>query len=562
MGENFMRKKVFSVLLVLTMLSMMVSAFATAAGPQKYDNVELTLLNCWNGAMKHPSDLYNNAVAAAIREKTGVTVTIEGIMMSETEKLNLIFASGDMPDIIDAPNWGGNAGETAVIKKAAAEGMLVAVEDLVPNYPNIKDAFDVGVISQAFLENDIDDPSFGGHRYVIPVETPGDEANITNWAYGVFVRGDVPGALGVNVADIKTSEQLYDFMVKARDYGFKDINGNDTIVATTYHEGWDYGRYAESFNQKKLTNYTKDENGKITLDVLSDQFIQKNMFLWKLVKENLLDKECFKQNDAQADEKVGNGTALFAAAQYGPIINSTKLTGLYTSNPEMRYIPVGPLTYSDGSPLTQIEQMGRHGAHAFLITKSCKNPEAALAWLDYINSEEGMRLCEYGIEGDTYEMNADGQPRLKEEWLALKREGQDIYDAGLREKGIGYYLGGRFVSNTKLTWWGESEAGGADAAVKEIEAYRLQRPVERLPGYPISSLVSTYKDFNTVMTEIIDDETQKQYRERAYFADTEAEALEILKSYQEMVKTKNNGMITGFLEYAQQMFDSREDAAY
>ena len=557
-----MRKKLFSLLLVLTLLSTLVTTFAAAAGPQKQEEVTLTLLNCWNGAMKHPSDLYYNEVAKAIKEKTGVTVIIESIMMSETEKLNLLFASGDMPDMIDAPYWGGNAGETAVIKKAAREGMLIAVEDLVPDYPNLKDAFDVGVISQAFLENDIDDPSFGGHRYVIPVETPGDEANITNWAYGVFVRGDVPAALGVNVADIKTSEQLYEFMVKARDYGFKDVNGNDTIVATTYHEGWDYGRYAESFNEKKLTDFDKDENGKITWGALTDKFINKQMFLWKLVNENLLDKECFKQNDGQADEKVGNGTALFAAAQYSVIINSTKLTGLYNSNPEMRYIPVGPMTYLDGSPLTQIEQMGRHGAHAFLITTACKNPEAALTWLDYINSEEGMRLCEYGIEGDTYEMNANGQPRLKEEWLTIKRDGRDMYDEGLREKGIGYYLGGRFISNSKLTWWGEREAGGADAAVKEIEDYKLQRPVERLAGYPLSSLVSSYKDYDAVMTEILDNETQKQYRERAYFADTEAEALEILKSYQEMIRTKNNGMLAGFLEYAQQMFDSREDAAY
>ncbi len=557
-----MRKKLFSMLLVLVMLSTMVTTFASAAGPQKHEEVTLTLLNCWNGAMKHPSDLYNNEVAKAIKEKTGVTVIIESIMMSETEKLNLLFASGDMPDMIDAPYWGGNAGETAVIKKAAREGMLVAVEDLVPNYPNLKDAFDVGVISQAFLENDIDDPSFGGHRYVIPVETPGDEANITNWAYGVFVRGDVPKALGVNVADIKTSEQLYEFMVKARDYGFKDVNGNDTIVATTYHEGWDYGRYAESFNEKKLTDFDKDENGKITWGALTDKFINKQMFLWKLVNENLLDKECFKQNDGQADEKVGNGTALFAAAQYSVIINSTKLTGLYTSNPEMRYIPVGPMNYLDGTPLKQIEQMGRHGAHAFLITTACKNPEAALTWLDYINSEEGMRLCEYGIEGDTYEMNADGMPRLKEEWLNIKREGRDIYDEGLREKGIGYYLGGRFISNSKLTWWGEREAGGADAAVKEIEDYKLQRPVERIAGYPLSSLVSTYKDYDAVMTEILDSETQKQYRERAYFASTEAEALEILKSYQEMIRTKNNGMLADFLAYAQEMYDSREDAAY
>lgn len=558
-----MRKKLFSMLLVLAMLASMASAFAIAEGegPKVYDDVKLTLLNCWNGALKHPSDLYNNEVAAAIREKTGVTVEIEGIMMSETEKLNLIFASGDMPDMIDAPYWGGNAGETAVIKKAAREGMLVAVEELIPNYPNIADAFDVGVISQAFLENDIDDPSFDGHRYIIPVETPGSEENITNWAYGVFVRGDVPEALGVNVEDIKTAEDLYDFMVKARDYGFKDVNGNDIIVATTYHEGWDYQRYAESFTEKKITsNFTVDADGKVTLDVLTDNFINKHMFLWKLVNENILDKECFKHNDGQADEKVGNGTALFAAAQYSVIVNSTKFTGLYSSNPEMRYIPVGPMNYNDGTPLKQIEQMGRHGAHGFLITTACEEPGAALTWLDYINSEEGMRLSQYGIEGETYELNDKGQPRLMEEWLTIKREGRDIYDEGLREKGINYYLGGRFVSNDRMTWWGELEAGDAEAAVEEIEAYKLQRPVERLPGYPLSSLASTYENYDVVSTEIIDDETQKQYRERAYFAATEEEAREILLSYQEMVLTKNDAMVVDFLEYAQEMYDSREDA--
>ena len=557
-----MKKRLFSLLLVLAVLATIMSGFAAAesVGPKKYDDVQLTLLNCWNGVLKQPSDLYNNAVAAAIREKTGVTVTIEGIMMNETEKLNMLFASGDMPDMIDAPFWGGNGGETAVIKKAAAEGMLVAVEDLIPNYPNLADAFDVGVISQAFLENDIDDPSFGGHRYVIPVETPGDEANITNWAYGAFVRGDVPAALGVDLASIKTADDLYNFMIAARDYGFKDINGNDCIVATTYHEGWDYGRYTENFDKKKLTRYDLTDDGKITWGALTDDFISKHMFTWKLVKEGLLDKECFKQNDAQADEKVGNGTALFAAAQYTVPINSTKLTGLYTTNPEMRYVPVGPMTYSDGQPLTQIEQMGRHGAHGFLITTACKDVGAALTWLDYINSEEGMRLSQYGIEGVTYDMNEDGQPRLKQEWLDIKAEGRDIYDEGLREYGINHYLGGRFVSNTRLSWWGESEAGNADAAILEVEEYKLQRPVERIPGYPISSLVAGHEDFATVSSEIIDDETEKQYRERAYFAETEEEALAILKSYQDMLVTKHDGMLVKFLEYATEMYNSREDA--
>lgn len=127
---------------------------------QKFDDVKLKMLVCWNGDFLHADDQYNNDVAKAIRDKIGVTVEFEGIMMSEAEKLNMMFASGDMPDMVNAPYWGGTAGETAIIKKAGAEGRLIDVKDKVPNYPNIKDCWDVGVISQKYLENDIDDPSF------------------------------------------------------------------------------------------------------------------------------------------------------------------------------------------------------------------------------------------------------------------------------------------------------------------------------------------------------------------------------------------------------------------
>ena len=164
---------------------------------KKFDDVQLKMLVCWNGGFNTADDQYNNEVAAAIRDKIGVTVEFEGIMMSEAEKLNMMFASGDMPDMINAPYWGGNSGETAIIKKAGAEGRLIDIKDMLPNYPNISDAWDVGVISQKYLENDIDDPSFNGARYVLPTEVAGDVEDIAMWNYGVFVRGDVPEALGI-----------------------------------------------------------------------------------------------------------------------------------------------------------------------------------------------------------------------------------------------------------------------------------------------------------------------------------------------------------------------------
>ena len=137
---------------------------------KKFDDVQLKMLICWNGGFKTAQDQYNNDVAAAIREKIGVTVEFEGIMMSEAEKLNMMFASGDMPDMVNAPYWGGTAGETAIIKKAGVEGRLIDIKDMVPNYPNIADAYDIGVIGQKYLETDIDTPENNGARYVLPTE--------------------------------------------------------------------------------------------------------------------------------------------------------------------------------------------------------------------------------------------------------------------------------------------------------------------------------------------------------------------------------------------------------
>jgi putative aldouronate transport system substrate-binding protein len=531
----------------------------SASGPKKYDDVKLKMLICWNGGFKTAKDQYNNEVAKKIREKTGVTVEFEGIMMSEVEKLNLLFASGDMPDIINAPYWGGDAGETQVIKKAAVEGRLLPIEKLLPQYPNLKNAYDIGIISQSYLENDLDDPQFKGHRYILPQETPGDTADVTNWAYGVFVRGDVPKTLNIDPKSIKTTDALYDFLVKARDHGFKDVNGNDCIVATTYHNGWDYGRYAENFNAKKFTDYVKAEDGSYTYAPLTDNWINKNLFIWKLVKNNILDKECFKQSDSQADEKVGNGTALFAAAQYGSIVNSTKLTGLYSSHPEMHYVAVGPLNYSDGSPMKQLETNGRSGSPAIIFPTSCSNVDAALTYLDYVNSEEGARLCQYGIEGETYTMNDKNQPRLNADILKRKQAGDASVDDELREKGIGYIFGRTFQANKSVTWWGEGNPGDADAADPDIEAYKKERPVERVDGYPLSALVDQYKDYDTVKKFAFEGTTMDDYSQRAFFAKTEDEAKAILKDYQNYLLTRSNGIFKDYLKFVTEQAKSRDD---
>ncbi|MDD7739497.1 MAG: hypothetical protein PUJ62_05420 [Lachnospiraceae bacterium] len=530
---------------------------------KKFDDVKLTMLVCWNGGFKTADDQYNNDVAKAIREKIGVTVEFEGIMMSEAEKLNMMFASGDMPDMVNAPYWGGTAGETAIIKKAGVEGRLIDIKDMVPNYPNIADAYDIGVISKKYLETDIDYSENNGARYVLPTEVAGDVEDIAQWAYGVFVRGDVADTLGIDPSTIKTSEELYDFMVKARDYGFKDVNGNDCIVATTYHEGWSYDDYAQNFNAKKLTtDYELDADGNVTLSKLTDNWVNKNLFIWKLVNEGILDKECFTQSDERGKEKVGNGTALFACAQYGVTIDATKQTGLYDSNPEMRYIPVGPLNYSDGSALTQIEAEGRSGSPVIFFPNTCSNVEAAMTWLDYVNSKEGMRLICYGFEGDTYELNEEGQPRMNADLTARYAADSEGVKEELRQRGINYMQGRTYVAKKNMAWFGESGPFEADAENEYLKAYKEQRPVEILKGYAIDAVAPNFEGYTDFAQWAFDDTKQKEYTQRAFFADTEEEAREILEDYQNYLRTNDGGKLQEFLDYMTEQSKTRDDFAF
>ncbi len=541
------------------------SAGSAEPAQTKFDDVRLKMLICWNGGFPTASDQYNNPVAAKIREKTGVTVEFEEIMMSETEKLNLMFATGDMPDIINAPYWGGTAGETAVIKKAGAEGRLIDIKDKLPNYKNLQSAYEIGTIGTKYFENDINYSEFNGATYILPQEVGAGVENENNWAYGIFVRGDVPKALNIDPTTIKTTEQLYDFMVKAKNHGFKDANGNDTIIATTYHEGWDVSGYYQNFKPKTLTGdngYFLGEDGKIGYMPLTENFIDRNLFIWRLVHEGILDKECFKHSDAQADEKVGNGTALFASAQYGVVIRSTQLTGLYDSNPEMRYTWVGPLDFEDGSPSVQIRSEGRNGSPAIIFPTTCSNIDAALTYLDYVNSEEGARLAQYGIEGETYEMNADNQPRMNAEWTEKYQNDNEGTKEQLRELGVGYMLGRVLCADKRMTWWGEKDAFQADAENEYVKEYKKVKPVEQIDGYSIDGIIPNFERYAEVSEIAWEGTTEKDYRERAYFAETEEEARQIFMDYQEYIKTGNNGALPALLDWMTEQLKTRDDFAF
>jgi putative aldouronate transport system substrate-binding protein len=552
-------------MLVLFMASTVLFAAGRRQQTTAANDVRLKMLCVWNGGITVPRDQYNTRVAQAIREKIGVTVEFEGIMMNEAERLNLMFASGDMPDIVNAAFWGGGSAETVIIKNAAREGMLLPIDDMLQKYPNVARALDVGVISVNYLESEMHAPEFGGKNYLIPQETSGAVNMLDNFIGGVFVRADVPRTLGINEKNIKTADQLWDLMVRARDYGFKDVNGNDTIVATTFHNGWDYTRYSQYYSYQKLTTYTRTPSGAVTADALEPLWIDRQMFIWRMVKEGIMDLECFRTDDTLAQTKTGNGTVLMYGAHFEVGIDAQERTRMFFTNPEMRYTWVGPMNHIDGTPIAQAETNGRTGTPVIFFPNTCKDLDAAFRYIDFVNTPEGKAIVDYGIEGETFIRNAQGQPRFTPQILAERRSGVLNWDRDYKETvGWGYANQRMWYGNRSIDWFGERNPGQEDfTSEKDLyrDSYKEVYVVKQLPGYPINAFETQFPRWDEVR-EIMDGELEKNYRERAYFAATESEARRILTDYQNYLRTSKNGLFMEFLAFLTQKANSRSDIAF
>lgn len=490
--------------------------------------VTLKFLMCWNGASsKGMSDSANNLVAQKIKEATGVTLEIEYITTNEAERLNLMFASGNMPDIVNAPFWGGTNAETVAIKKAAKEGLLLELDPLIDQYgENLKAAFTTG-LAQGYLENEVNDPSFEGKHYVLPQQAPATNEDVLNWGGGLYCRKDILDSLGIDPSSVNTPEALYDLMVKIKNGGFQDINGKDVIPAGAWGDGWDYVEFWRPFRQDRRAEFDYID-GKFIYRANNPDVDKRVLYMRKLVSEGLFDPECLRQSDAQGKEKMATGRVAIVGNHYFHIrdfMNST----LYSTNPEMHYIAIGPLPWSDGKT-TVVEMPDRNGTPVMFLPKTCKDPEAAIRVLNYINSEEGQLLAYYGVEGEQYTM-VDGMPRMTKEWV-------DKYKAdpkSLQEMGIRTTFMDMICLDKRLSTYKELQPGDADAPDEWYEQAKSVRQIEFKKGYTISDITKNYPKMADI-SSLLDWNLYRDATERAYFADSDEEALKILTDFRKQLK--------------------------
>lgn len=482
---------------------------------EKPKDVTLTVMANWPGADAFISkDQANNPVAKVIKEKTGVTLKIEVTKVSTVEKLNTMFATGDLPDIYVGPAWGD---ELNIMKKAAEQGQIIDITNQLSKYPTL--AKNVG---KDLMPPDIYNTyhSFSGNKqFFMYNRYPAKPEDIKDWLHGFYVRKDIAQKIGVDPQSVHTPDDLYNFLKKIKDANIQE-KGKTVIPLGSAANGW-----ALYLMNKMFFNFVgfKMDGGTAQYSFMTPEVEKQILYTRKLIAEGLIDPEAYTQTTAIADEKALQGRYAVIGAHLYNLVNRKIISTVEKDNPNAVYVPLGPLNNAAGDPYKHT--IKAEGDNLVALTKNNKEPEASLRLLEFLASDAGWMLTNYGVEGVHYDM-VNGKPVAKKEWVDKEK----ATPGTLLQEGFGNQGIYTFMSGLNRTF---SLAGGPyghqyDETFKRVtDAQKIMRKngVELLKGRtPALVEFKDYQKLKPVLDQI--DPVTKQ----AYYAKTEEEAKKLINN--------------------------------
>jgi putative aldouronate transport system substrate-binding protein len=161
-----------------------------------------------------------------------------------------------------------------------------------------------------------------------------------------------------------------------------------------YANGWHVG------NDGKVFYDYKTQNGK--------DFIT---FIHRLVAEGLM----ISTDDNTGRANIANGM-VGAYDGWPDSLTATKQL-LVTNSPNANLIPVPfPTTKYNNKPTSVSPYPVYEYAASMFITKDCKQPEIAIKWLNFLFSQQGQYLTNFGVEGQHYTLQ-NGRPVINDFYL-------------------------------------------------------------------------------------------------------------------------------------------------
>lgn len=368
---------------------------------------------------------WDNPVAKAITEATGVTLDVSYPVASQgdaKEDVALMIANDEYPDMIYAK------GSATDLYQA---GALIDMTDLIEKYgPNIKKMYGAEMEKLKWSQDDpgIYQLSYAGVNQ--KTLTTGGSCQI-QWA-----------ALKENDYKYPKTLDEYEKMIKSYLAAHpKTEDGLDMIGITMSASDWNW--MITLGNPAGLIADASPDNGQWIIDDeynvhykhVTDE--EKEYFKWlcRMYNEGILDPNFATQTDDDYIAKVASGRVV-AITDAEWHYSQCEATLVADGKVDQTYVGL-PVTLREDQVEKALLYQGTTVGWGIGITKSCEDPVRAIKFLDYLCSDEGQILYHWGIEGENYFLDDDGQPYRTDEEVAKAQSDPDY----AKNTGIDNYTG-------------------------------------------------------------------------------------------------------------------------
>ncbi|TNJ61528.1 extracellular solute-binding protein [Paenibacillus hemerocallicola] len=385
---------------------------------------------------EHPSQALkqNTPVLKEIAKQTGVTLQVEGVPQSNyKDKKQVLIGTNNIPDVILV--------DQNDIFQYAKTGIFLNISDYLDQAPNLKKRLQDNPETNKLL--------IDGKLYGFPITAQ----NQLSAGKAPMIRTDL--LKKHNLKTPATYDELY-ATLKQLKAAYPDstpwtARGMGSILdAVAYGMGSGYGMYFDP--DVKGGSYVYGTNKPEFKEVLA--------YLNKLYAEKLLDPDFAVNTQQKWAEKLSTGKAFFYFDNNTFAVNYNQ--AMQKDNPEAKLDLIPYLGNGKGSIRGFAYPKAGWISELYAVSSKVKDPAAIVKFYDWLYSEEGTLVANFGVRGETFDI-ANGKPKLLDAVIDKYKTAADPARAMLSELGAGYLTIAPHVDETPiiqvsdpdLVRWGE-----------------------------------------------------------------------------------------------------------
>lgn len=352
-------------------------------------------------------DINENETIVRLTEETGVVFDWQVIPdASRIEKVNLMLASGDLPDVFF------NCVNYNMISQYMDQDIFLPTEDLITGYmPKLTAILDEHpeYVAEATAPD--------GHMYGFP------------WVEEMYGLVQTPGPIMINQSWLDavgkamptTVDELYDVLLAFRDAG--DLNGNGvddeyamgtSLVNDGAYQSYNLfhyfvGAFGGTDTANDLTtDHLRVEDGKVIFSANTDAWRKCVEFFNTMWTGSLIDPDAFSVHPNGAWGAYYADKLQDSVAYYGLISCWSPSNSISNIDVFEQYTALPRLSGEDGLINVRLNLSQMQEKNCGAITTDCKYPEIVAAWADYMNTPEIAVTANWGAKDVLYFENEDG----------------------------------------------------------------------------------------------------------------------------------------------------------